>query len=157
MTPLQPLLEGLGVALPSSLSYPSIVRDDAVSFARTLRRNATAEERALWHILARYRPRWTRQLPIGPYVADFACRRARVIVELDGSQHVDSRADVVRTQSLEADGWQVLRYWNSQVQENLDGVAEHILTAAATRLPIGEAFVAVPHRQRQRRDGEPGK
>ncbi len=60
--------------------------------ARALRSGATAEERKVWHMLSRYRPRFTRQLPIGPYIADFACRQAKLIVELDGSQHVDQAA-----------------------------------------------------------------
>ena len=84
------------------------MREDTITFVRSLRNNATEEERALWNALSRLRPRWTRQLPIGPYVADFACRRARVVAELDGSQHVDSRSDERRTSALEADGWKVL-------------------------------------------------
>ncbi|MFN3725122.1 MAG: endonuclease domain-containing protein [Allosphingosinicella sp.] len=128
------------------------MREDSLTFARSLRNNATPEERALWHVLSRIRPRWTRQLPLGPYVADFACRRARVIVELDGSQHVDSKSDERRASALEADGWRVLRFWNGQVHENLDGVIEAIIAAAEQRLPEGEYFEAIPHRaERERR------
>lgn len=99
--------------------------------ARRLRTEATPQERALWHLLSRYRPKFTRQLTIEPYVADFACREARVIVEIDGSQHIDSESDHKRTQFLEVEGWTVIRFWNSEVDENPDGVAEAILLKAA--------------------------
>jgi very-short-patch-repair endonuclease len=99
--------------------------------ARALRADATEAERTLWRLLSRYRPKFTRQLPVGPYVADLACRRARLLVELDGSQHIDSSYDEVRTRFLEAAGWTVLRFWNSEVAENPDGVAQAILLRAA--------------------------
>ena len=99
--------------------------------ARALRSNATESERTVWRTLSRYRPKFTRQLPIGPYFADLACREARLVVELDGSQHVDSESDVKRTEFLEFDGWTVIRFWNSEVSENPDGVAEAILLKAA--------------------------
>jgi very-short-patch-repair endonuclease len=99
--------------------------------ARTLRNNATAAERSVWALLSSYRPRFTRQLPIGPYIVDLACRRARLIVELDGSQHLDSAADEGRTAFLEGQGWTVIRFWNNEVAENLAGVAEAILLKAA--------------------------
>ena len=99
--------------------------------ARALRSNATESERAIWRIISRHRPKFTRQLPIGPYFADLACRKARLIVELDGSHHIDSSRDEKRTEFLEAEGWQVLRFWNSEVSENPDGVAEAILLKAA--------------------------
>lgn len=115
-----------------------------MSFARHLRNNATPEERALWRELSRLRPRFTRQLPIGPFVADFACRRARVIMELDGSQHVDCTADLRRTALLEADGWRVIRFWNTDVWTSLEGVVTQIVDAVADRLPEDEtpAFIA---------------
>ena len=127
------------------------MREDTITFVRGLRNNATEEERALWHVLSRIRPRWTRQLPLGPYVADFACRRARVIVELDGSQHLDSQNDQRRTLALEAVGWRVLRFWNGDVRENLDGVVEGILSAAQLRLPPGELFEAIADRSARER------
>jgi len=99
--------------------------------ARELRNNATPQERKLWSLLSRYRPKFTRQLSNKPFVADLACRQAKLIVELDGSQHVDSAYDVERTAALEAKGWTVIRFWNSEVDENADGVAEAILLKAA--------------------------
>ena len=99
--------------------------------ARQLRAEATPQERALWNLLSRYRPKFTRQLPIGPFHADLACRQAKLIVEVDGSQHIDSRQDEHRTCYLQQDGWTVIRFWNSDVNDNPDGVAEAILLKAA--------------------------
>jgi very-short-patch-repair endonuclease len=99
--------------------------------ARALRAGATDAERTIWRLLSRYRPRFTRQLPIGPYIADLACRQARLVVALDGGHHADSTRDPIRTQFLEAEGWTVIRFWNSEVVENPDGVAEAILAKAA--------------------------
>jgi very-short-patch-repair endonuclease len=78
--------------------------------ARHLRAAATKQERILWNRLSRYRPKFTRQLPIGPYVVDLACRRAKLVVEVDGSQHIDREADIRRTFYLEAEGWTVIRF-----------------------------------------------
>ena len=99
--------------------------------ARDLRSNATDQERTLWRLLCRYRPKFTRQLSIPPYIADLACRQARLVVEVDGSQHVDSATDQARTRFLEAEGWTVIRFWNSEVSENPEGVAEAILLKTA--------------------------
>ena len=98
--------------------------------ARALRREATPQERALWRLLSRYRPKFTRQLSIDRFTADLACREARLIVEVDGSQHIESKDDEARTRFLEAEGWTVIRFWNSEVNENPDGVAEAILLKA---------------------------
>ena len=99
--------------------------------ARDLRSNATDQERALWRLLCRYRPKFTRQLSIPPYIADLACRQARLVVEIDGSQHADSVTDQTRTRFLESAGWTVIRFWNSEVSDNPEGVAEAILLKAA--------------------------
>jgi len=99
--------------------------------ARRLRREATPQERIVWNLLSSYRPRFTRQLSIPPFIADLACRQARLIVEIDGSQHIGSTRDQSRTCKLEEEGWTVLRFWNSQVDENPEGVAETILLKAA--------------------------
>ena len=99
--------------------------------ARTLRSSATPEERTVWRLLSRYRPKFTRQLPIGPYIVDFACRQARLVVEIDGGQHAESARDHHRDDWLRDEGWTVLRVWNSDVRQNPEGVAEAILTRAA--------------------------
>ena len=99
--------------------------------ARMLRSSATREERKIWELLSRYRPKFTRQLPIGPYIADFACRQARLVVEIDGGQHANSEADRLRDSWLREQGWTVFRVWNTDVRENPVGAAETILARAA--------------------------
>jgi very-short-patch-repair endonuclease len=59
--------------------------------------------------------KFSRQIPLGPYVADFVYRDSRLIVEIDGSQHAESAADIVRTRWLNAGGYSVLRFWNHEV------------------------------------------
>jgi len=89
----------------------------------------TEAEKRLW---VRIRDRqlegfkFRRQHPVGRYVADFACIEAKLIVELDGGQHADNPKDLERTVWLESQGWCVIRFWNNEVFENLDGVLEHL-------------------------------
>jgi very-short-patch-repair endonuclease len=121
-------------------------------FARALRNNQTPAEEMLWRTLSKVRPRFTRQLRLGPFVADFACRRARLIVEVDGSQHADRKTDEPRSAALEADGWRVIRFWNSDVTGNLDGVVESIVAVVSTRIPPDEEVHFVTSRAgRERR------
>ncbi len=97
--------------------------------ARTLRTGATEVERLIWLRVRSYRPRFTRQLVVGRYILDLACRSVKLAVEFDGSQHADNAGDVTRTQFLEGLGWRVTRFWNSDVVDNPDGVAAVILAA----------------------------
>ena len=85
----------------------------------------------MWELLSRYRPKFTRQFPIGPYTVDFACRRARLVVEIDGGQHAESVSDQIRDNWLASEGWTVLRVWNSDVRDNPHGAVEAILAHAA--------------------------
>jgi len=106
------------------------VRRRLTRVARQLRRQPTDAENLLWSRLRRGQlgRRFTRQFPIGNAVVDFACRSARLVVELDGGQHdLAAAADAERTRMIEAHGYSVLRYWNSDVMGNLDGVLEDIL------------------------------
>ena len=107
------------------------VPEQLTANARALRNSATKQERALWQLLSRFRPKFTRQLVVGPFIADLACREARLIVEIDGGQHVESFQDGARTAFLEAAGWTVIRFWNGDVNTNPDGVAEAILLKTA--------------------------
>ena len=101
--------------------------------ARELRNGATRAERKIWVLLRQHKPRFTRQLVIGPYIVDFACRQARLAIEIDGSQHLDAvEYDRARTEFLKALGWRVIRFWNSDVAQNPEGVAEAILLALET-------------------------
>jgi very-short-patch-repair endonuclease len=91
----------------------------------------TEVERLLWSQLRGRRLesyKFVDQLQIGDAIADFACRRAKLVVELDGGHHADQiEADAERTRIIEAHGYRVIRFWNSDVTDNLDGVLEAIL------------------------------
>ncbi|WP_341209959.1 DUF559 domain-containing protein [uncultured Sphingomonas sp.] len=100
--------------------------------ARRLRREATPAERLLWNALRSHRPRFTRQLVVGHFIVDLACRSVRIGVELDGGHHaVQIDADEARSRYLATQGWTILRFWNNEVLENVEGVVEVILTAVA--------------------------
>lgn len=97
--------------------------------AQKLRRTGTDVEHMLWQRLRARQiegAKFRRQFPIGPYIADFACIEARLVVELDGGQHADSVTDDTRTASIEATGYTVIRFWNNDVIENIEGVLESI-------------------------------
>jgi very-short-patch-repair endonuclease len=80
--------------------------------------------------------RFRRQHPIGKYIADFACIDKKLIIELDGGQHQEQIAyDEKRTVFLNAQGWQVLRFWNNDVLNNLEGVLVNIAEALTTLPP----------------------
>ncbi len=103
--------------------------------ARQLRRQSTEAERIVWRQLSRYRPRFTRQLVVGSYILDIACRPAKLAIELDGGQHAEAADyDRERTEFLQSLGWRVMRFWNSVVATNPDGVAEAILLAVWERI-----------------------
>lgn len=99
--------------------------------ARRLRLADTNAEAHLWRALQNRRLggwKWRRQVPIGPYIADFLCVQGRLIVELDGGQHADKEAyDARRTAYLARRGLRVLRFWNSSVLTNRSGVCLTIL------------------------------
>jgi very-short-patch-repair endonuclease len=100
--------------------------------AQQLRSNATDAERHLWRRLSRRQLegfKFSRQMPVGAFICDFMCRERRLIVEVDGGQHADSDRDIRRTAFLEAQGYQVVRFWNNDVLENVDGVLQVIVVA----------------------------
>ncbi len=104
----------------------------ASSSARRLRANPTDAEIRLWSRLRRKHLdgfRFRRQHPMGPYVVDFFCPEAKLVVEVDGGQHADSASDAVRTRWLEAGGHRVIRFWNNDVLANTEGVLLTILGA----------------------------
>ena len=103
--------------------------------ARNLRRRQTDPERLLWSKLRDRRLggwKFRRQMPVGRYIVDFCCPDAWLIVELDGGQHTfeaEIASDLARRRELEQCGYFVLRFWNGEVFENLDGICETILNA----------------------------
>lgn len=97
--------------------------------ARKLRRDSTDAERALWRALRESGWPWKfrRQHPIGRSVADFACPSRKLAIELDGGQHAQAaNADARRSGDMARHGYRVIRFWNNDVLENLDGVMETI-------------------------------
>ena len=110
--------EGRGTAKPN-------IDRKAITRARTLRSRMTDAERKLWFALrdrrfARFKFR--RQAPIGPFVADFVCFDARLVIEVDGGQHAESLRDQYRDRWFAANRFRVLRFWNNDVLSNLEGV-----------------------------------
>jgi len=110
--------------------------------AATLRKNMTDAERKLWSIL-RGRQfhgfKFRRQQPIGSYIADFVCMEIKLIVEVDGGQHAaEKHHDIERTKFLSSIGYQVLRFWNKDVMDNIEGVAQELKTTirAMTAPPL---------------------
>ena len=100
--------------------------------ARRLRRNLTDAERRLWLYLRQRQINgflFRKQCPAGPYVADFACLQAKLIVEVDGGQHADSATDAARDAWFAAHGYRTLRFWNNDVLQNTEGVITMIAAA----------------------------
>ena len=101
-----------------------------VPLARALRKNMTKEERRLWYDFLRdYPVRFSRQKVLGRYIADFYSAEAKLIIELDGSQHYEDeniRKDARRTEFLEAYGLRIIRVVNNEITENFDGVCDYI-------------------------------
>lgn len=105
--------------------------------AQQLRNNATDAERHLWSHLSRRQlggHKFSRQMPVGPFICDFLCRERGLVIEVDGGQHAKSEADAHRTAFLETEGLTILRFWNNEVLANMDGVLITIL-AKLDQLP----------------------
>jgi very-short-patch-repair endonuclease len=113
--------------------------------ARDLRARATPQERKLWQQLRALRAmglHFRRQVPVGTFVVDFACLKERIVVELDGGQHsrgAEAARDARRDAALGAMGFRVRRFWNAEIDANLDGVVETILAAAGRSVYVERA------------------
>ena len=98
--------------------------------AKSLPSHQTDAEKRLWHYLRASRflnLKFKRQKPIGAYIVDFVCVEQKLIIEVDGGQHAEDVAyDDRRTNFLRGEGYQVLRFWNNQVQEEIDSVLKAI-------------------------------
>lgn len=120
--------------------------------ARDLRRNATPAERALWQQLRLLKAEgrhFRRQVPIGRFIADFACFYPKLVIELDGGQHGTEQgqeADRLRSAQLASHGFRVLRFWNADVFSNIEGVVDMIRNACGleTTFEYGKAGGKVP-------------
>lgn len=100
------------------------------SRAKALRHNQTPQEQKLWTIIRNkqfYGFKFLRQYVINPYIVDFICREEKIIIEIDGGQHNQADAinyDNTRTIYLENLGYNVIRFWNTEIESNIDGVYE---------------------------------
>jgi very-short-patch-repair endonuclease len=117
------------MARPRWIAY----RTELTSRAQALRRDPTPAEKKLWFEFLRDLPqKFTRQKPLGQYVADFYCSGQRLVIELDGDSHYTDRAqryDQVRTDALEARGVRVMRFTNTDVLGNFEAVCAAITVA----------------------------
>jgi len=105
--------------------------------ARTLRKNQTDSEKRLWQQLRNRQlmgKKFRRQYPIGAYIVDFVCLGLKLVVELDGGQHMDQQNyDERRTEFLKQQGFVVLGFWNNEVMGNIEGVLEALTLALSQR------------------------
>jgi len=114
--------------------------DMSVKKARHFRKNLTEEETILWSELKFLRPQglhFRRQVPRDGYVLDFACLKAKVLVEVDGVHHAmgaQKSHDVARDAHFRKKGFITLRYWNSEIREELNDVVEDIVIRSLARL-----------------------
>ncbi|WP_432420069.1 endonuclease domain-containing protein [Nitratireductor mangrovi] len=137
---------------------PSRRSPGGVARARELRRGGNMAEAMLWDELKAKKLggyKFVRQMPLGPYFADFACRSQKLAVELDGSQHADSTSDRRRDEFMRREGWSVLRFWSQDAVRELRSVCETILAALEGRLAQDAVatdvrFVAEGHREGER-------
>lgn len=113
------------------------------SLAQKLRRNQTEAEKKIWSLLRNSQAgyKFRRQFPIDPYIVDFICVDKKLVIEIDGGQHTEEK-DQARDAFLKAKGYRILRFWNNEVLDNNEGVAQVIREALASPhpgpLPTGE-------------------
>ena len=110
-------------------------KSPSTKIARKLRRDMTPEEVILWQYLRgkRLGVTFRRQEPMGRYVADFVCYERKLVIEVDGSQHLNSPEDRERDADMLEHGFLTLRFWNNEVRTNLSGVLERIKTTLQER------------------------
>ena len=125
-----PLPKGRGTALAVEGYMERKHNTELTTNARTLRKNMTKEERHLWYdFLKSYPVRFLRQKVIDNYIVDFYCHSARLIIELDGSQHYEEKGllkDKIRTEIIEQRNLTVVRIPNNEVNKNFEGVCQYI-------------------------------
>ena len=100
------------------------------NLVKKLRRNMTAAEKAIWHKLRNKQlgVKFRRQQPTGKYIVDFACFENRLVIEIDGGEHLQSYKDSIRDEWFKENGYKVLRFWNNDVLKNTDGVIQRIVS-----------------------------
>jgi len=126
-------LSAFGHSLLAGESFTTMrINKRLLSSSRQLRKLQTPWEDTLWHYLRGKRfngYRFRRQFVIGPYIVDFCCFEKKLVIELDGGQHneqINIIKDQIRTNYLTSTGYKVVRFWNSDISDNFDGVMETI-------------------------------
>ena len=117
-----------------------VLKGQFAARARDLRSRQTDAELRMWSRLRNrqlFGFKFVRQEQVGPFFADFACREANLVVELDGGQHSLSTSDERRTQFLQEHGYRVLRFWNNDVLLNTEGVLQVIADTLSTASTVG--------------------
>ena len=113
-----------------------------IPLAKDLRKNSTPQEKHLWYdFLSKYPIRFQRQKAIDNFIADFYCHKAKLVIEIDGSQHYTEegmRKDEFRTEILEGYDLKIIRFTNRQITTNFRGVCEYIDTVVKSTLPEGK-------------------
>jgi very-short-patch-repair endonuclease len=144
----------------ADLTPPRLIAKKPLTRSHAMRRDSTDAERRLWSILQNRKLdgwKFRRQVAIDSFIVDFCCIGARLIVEIDGGQHAEKqkRYDDARTRELEARGFRVLRFWNGEVSEDPESVAQEIgriLRADKLGMPVQRHDVAQnPHLPAARR------
>ena len=110
-----------------------------IEFAKSLRTNQTDAELKIWQALRAGRLmnyKFKRQVPIDVFIVDFVCFEQKLIVEIDGGQHAESSKDVLRDARLIQMGFTVLRFWNNEITDNLEGVLMVILQHLQVAPPL---------------------
>ncbi len=104
------------------------LRKTLTPVARELRNNLTETEKHLWHVLRgkSLGVKFRRQAVIGRYIVDFVCFEKKLVIEVDGGEHSANQGDIIRDKWLNAQGFEVLRFWNHDVLGNLEGVFQRI-------------------------------
>ena len=111
------------------------------SRAKALRRDATDVEKKLWQRLRNRQMqgfKFRRQHPLPPFILDFACEEEKLGIELDGGQHNEAEniaRDAARSALLATSGWRIMRFWNNEVNENIEGVLQVIADALTRKRP----------------------
>lgn len=103
-----------------------------INFARNLRKNQTIQERRVWNLLKNKNMshKFRRQHSVGNYIVDFCCLEKGLVIELDGGQHNETgkiKEDIDREKFLIKNGYRILRFWNNDIDKNIDGVYQKIL------------------------------
>jgi very-short-patch-repair endonuclease len=103
------------------------LQNNNIKFAKNLRKNVTNTEKYLWKHLRGNQIegyKFRRQHPIGKYIVDFVNLERKIIIELDGGQHLENKKDKLRDKWLEEQGYEILRFWDNDVFNNIEGVLE---------------------------------